>query len=369
MAEDLEQHQKYINRAMELAVQGEGQVEPNPMVGAVIVRDERIISEGWYEHFGGPHAEINAFNKAKESVEGATLYTNLEPCAHFGKTPPCVDAIIKAKIKKVVLSVRDVNPITAGKGITALRNAGIEVVEGIGERKARLLNAPFFKLHTEGLPYFIAKWAMTLDGKMATRSGDSKWISSEESRSFSHEFREKMGAIMIGIGTALKDNPKLLGREGAKNNPRRIILDSFARLPPDSEIVKTLKQAETHVVISPNAPQERVKQLFELGVKIFEIEEVSGKINFLKLARKLTELGINKVLIEGGGEVLASAFEADLVDEVMVFIAPKIVGGRNALVPVAGEGVDLIKNAFTLADPEIKQIGGDILIRSRINRR
>jgi diaminohydroxyphosphoribosylaminopyrimidine deaminase/5-amino-6-(5-phosphoribosylamino)uracil reductase len=369
MAEDLELHQKYINRTLELAALGEGRVEPNPMVGAVVVRDDRVISEGWYEHFGGPHAEINAFNKAKESIEGATLYINLEPCAHFGKTPPCVDAIIKAKIKKVVFSIRDPNPVTAGKSVTILRNAGVEVMEGIGERKSRMLNSPFFKLHTEGLPYFIAKWAMTLDGKIATRSGDSKWISSEESRSFSHEFREKMGAVMIGIGTALKDNPRLLGREGARNNPRRIILDSFARLPPDSEIVKTLKQAETHVVISPNAPQERVKQLFELGVKIFEIEEVSGKINFLKLARKLTELGINKVLIEGGGEVLASAFEADLVDEIMVFIAPKIIGGRNAPVPVAGDGVELIKNAFTLADPETKFIGTDIMVRSRINRR
>ncbi|MBI4833438.1 MAG: bifunctional diaminohydroxyphosphoribosylaminopyrimidine deaminase/5-amino-6-(5-phosphoribosylamino)uracil reductase RibD [Planctomycetes bacterium] len=369
MPEDLELHQKYINRAMELAARGEGMVEPNPMVGAVIVRDDKVISEGWHEHFGGPHAEINAFNNTKESVEGATLYINIEPCAHFGKTPPCVDAIIKAKIGKVVFSVRDPNPVTAGKGVTILRNAGIDVVEGIGERKARLLNAPFFKLHTEGLPYFIAKWAMTVDGKTATRSGDSKWISSEESRSFSHEFREKMGAIMVGIGTILKDNPKLLGREGAKNNPRRIILDSFARLPPDSEIVKTLKQAETHVVISPNAPQEKVKQLFELGVKIFEIEEVSGKINFLKLARKLTELGINKVLIEGGGEVLASAFEADLVDEVMVFIAPKIIGGRDAKTPVAGEGLDILKNAFTLADPEVRLIGNDILVRSRINRR
>lgn len=369
MSEEFELDQKYINRALELAVRGEGRVEPNPVVGAVLVKDNRIIGEGWHEYFGGPHAEINALNNAAESPDGSTLYISLEPCAHFGKTPPCVDAVIKAGVKKVVLAVRDPNPITAGKGAATLKKAGIEVVEGINERKAREINAPFFKLHLEGLPYIIAKWAMSLDGKIAARTGDARWISSEESRAFVHQFREKMGAIMVGIRTVLNDDPSLLGRvAGAAKNPRRIILDSFARLPLESRIIKTLPQAETYLVVSANAPQERVKKIYELGVKIFEIEEVGGALNFIKLGRKLAESGINKILIEGGSSVLASAFEANLVDEIMVFIAPKIIGGKEALSPVGGKGIELIKDALQLEEFTVEHLGSDLLIRSHLKR-
>lgn len=368
MSEDFELHQKYIIRALELAALGEGRVEPNPLVGAVLVKDNRVISEGYHEYFGGPHAEINAINNAKESVEGSTLYINLEPCAHFGKTPPCVDAIIKAGIRKVVMTIRDPNPVTAGKGVATLKKAGVEVLEGISERKAREINAPFFKLHLEGLPYFIAKWAMSLDGKIATHTGDSKWISSEESRMFLHEFRGKMGGIMVGIETVLSDNPTLLGRPGSQHNPRRIILDSFARIPLDSQIIKTLHQAETYLAVSPSAPQEKVKKLYDTGVKVLEIEGISGKLNLLKLARKLAEIGINKILLECGGTLMASAFESDLIDELMVFIAPKIIGGKEAHTPVAGEGIESIKNTLTMENMQIEAIGNDILVKGRIKR-
>jgi len=368
MTEEIELSQKYINRALELAIRGEGRVEPNPVVGAVLVKDGRVIGEGWHEYFGGPHAEINAINNATEPVAGATLYITLEPCAHFGKTPPCVDTIIKSGIKKVVIGVRDVNPVTAGKGIATLKKAGLEVVEGINERKAREINAPFFKLHKEGLPYIIAKWAMSIDGKIASRTGDAKWISSDESRAFVHQFRERMGAIMVGINTVLADDPTLLGRPGAKRHPKRVILDSFARLPVTSQIVKTLLQAETYVVVSPNAPQERVQKLYELGVKVFEIEEVGGSLNLIKLGRKLAETGINKVLLEGGGAVLASAFETHLVDEVMVFIVPKIIGGKEAISPVGGKGIELIKDALLLEPFTVEHIGNDLLVRACLKR-
>ena len=368
MSDDLEIHQKYIKRALELAAKAEGVVEPNPLVGAVLVKDDKIIGEGYHEYFGGPHAEINAIESVKESVEGATLYITLEPCAHSGKTAPCVDVIIKSGIIKVVFSVRDPNPVTDGKGAAILKKANIETIEGIGEKKSRRLNAPFFKLHKEGLPYFIGKWAMTLDGKIAAKTGDSKWISSEDSRMFMHEFRQKMGAVMVGINTVLADDPRLLAREGSKHHPKRIILDSFARMPLDSRLIETIGQSEVYLVVSPSAPQEKVKQLYELGVKILEIEEIDGKINFIKLARNLTEKGINKILLEGGGELLASAFESDLIDETMVFVAPKIIGGKGAKCPVLGNGIEFMKDAIKLDGFQVKTIGDDILLFSRMRQ-
>ena len=363
-------HEKHMRRALELALKGEGRVEPNPVVGAVLVRDDRVIGEGYHEYFGGPHAEVNALSTCKESIEGSTLYISLEPCAHQGKTPPCVDMIIQAGIKKVVIATRDPNPITNSRGVTRLKKAGIEVIEGVLQPKARQANAAFFKLHREGLPYVIAKWAMSADGKIATSTGESKWISSEASRNWLGRLREKVGAVMVGIETALKDNPQLLVKNipGAKN-PRRIILDTYARLPLDSQIIKTVDQAETFIAVGPSAPQEKVKQLWESKCKILEIEEVGGRLNFIKLARKIAESGINKVMLEGGGEVMASAFETGLVDEVIIFLAPKIIGGRDAKTPVEGVGIEKIKDAIRLEEITSEQINDDIVIRGRLTKK
>ncbi|MEK7447946.1 MAG: bifunctional diaminohydroxyphosphoribosylaminopyrimidine deaminase/5-amino-6-(5-phosphoribosylamino)uracil reductase RibD [Planctomycetota bacterium] len=385
---DKELHEKYMQRALELAVKGEGRVEPNPVVGAVVVKDNRVLGEGYHEYFGGPHAEINALNACREPTDGATLYITLEPCAHFGKTPPCVDAVIQAGIKNVVIATRDPNPITDNRGVNKLKEAGLTVVERILQSKARQINAPFFKLHREGLPYIIAKWAMSADGKIATRTGDSKWISSEASRNWLARLREKVGAVMVGIETVLKDDPQLLVKNipdatgssalggftasGSASltarNPRRIILDTYARLPLDSQIIKTLDQAETYVAVGPSAPQEKVKQLWESHCHVLEIEEIGGRLNFIKLARKIAESGINKIMIEGGGEVLASAFETGLVDEVIIFLAPKIIGGRDAKTPVEGAGIELVKDAILLEEITAQQVDNDIVIRGRLRK-
>jgi len=361
-----------MTRALALALKGEGRVEPNPLVGAVIVKNNRIIGQGYHQYFGGPHAEINAIKSAKASVRGSTLYVNLEPCAHYGKTPPCTDAIIKAGIKKVVLACRDCNPITAGRGIKRLKQAGIKVNAGLLAEKAREINTPFFKWFQEGLPYVVAKWAMSLDGKIATRTGNAKWISSVTARDWAHQYRNQFaapgGAIMVGIETVIKDDPLLLVSPGAKRNPQRIILDTYARLPLKSRIIKTLAKAPVYVAVSPNAPRARVRKLTAKGCRIIKVEAHDGYINLIKLVRQLANQGINKILVEGGGEVLASAFKAGLVDEALIFIAPKVIGGRNAKTAVAGEGITDLKKAWSLKDMSVAILGSDILVKAKVNK-
>lgn len=363
---------KYMTRALALALKGEGRVEPNPLVGAVIVKNNRIIGEGYHQYFGGPHAEVNALCSTRASVKNSTLYITLEPCAHHGKTPPCVDAIIQAGIKKVVLACREPNPITAGRGIKRLKTAGIKVTEGMFREKAQQINAPFFKLHRKGLPYVVAKWAMSMDGKIATRSGNAKWISSALSRDWAHQYRSRFaapgGAIMVGIETILKDDSLLLVSLNAVRNPQRIILDAYARLPLKSRIIKTLSRAGIYVVVAPDALRTRVHKLAASGCQILEVATRRGYINLSNLSRQLAKRGINKILVEGGGEVLASAFKAGLVDEVLIFIAPKIIGGRNTKTPVEGEGITDLKKAWLLKDISVATIGPDILVKARVNR-
>lgn len=359
-------HQTYMSRALELALKGKGQVEPNPLVGAVLVKGQSVIGEGFHEYFGGPHAEINAINTAISSTKGTTLYVTLEPCTHYGKTPPCVNAIIRAGIKEVVLAIRDPNPINNGRGVTLLKKAGLRVKEGILKEKARAINLPYFKLHLKGLPYVIAKWAMSLDGKIATRTGESKWISSAVSRNWFRQYRTKVDAIMVGIETVLKDDPLLLAYSHGRKNPKRIILDRRARIPLHSRIVRTSSRSETCLAISHSVPWRRVKRLIDAGCYIYRINEKGNKLDIIQLAKIITTLGVNKVLIEGGGEVLASAFESGLVDEVLIFIAPKIIGGRTAKTPVEGKGIAYLKDALKIGEITFQQMGPDSVIHGKI---
>jgi len=377
--------ERYMRIALGLALKGEGFVEPNPLVGSVIVKNNHIIGKGYHAYFGGPHAEINAINsvtnprpqrrgspKAAGLLKGATLYLTLEPCAYFGKTPPCAPAIVQSGIKKVVIATKDPNHLVNGKGIRFLKQHGISVTEGVLRKEAGGINKPFFKLHQKGLPYIVAKWAMSLDGKLATKTGDSKWITSEKSRNYAKGIRAKMNGVMVGIGTVLKDNPTLLpnpplspfNKGGGKGgfNPVRIILDSQARLPLTSNLVRTLDKGDIYLMISSRAPQRKIHLLEHKRVRFFGVPSRKGKLDFMAMLKILAKNGVNKIMIEGGGEVLGSAFDHKVVDEVYAFIAPKIIGGRDAKKPAEGNGINKIKDALQLKDVNIKYLNPDILI-------
>lgn len=350
----------FMMEALRAAQNAIGRTSPNPMVGAVVVRDGKIIALGWHRQAGTPHAEIHALNMAGELARGATLYVTLEPCSHYGRTPPCVDAIIKAGIKRVVSAMSDPNPKVAGQGFARLKEAGIDVTIGVLESEARRLNEVFLKWITTGLPFVMLKTAMTLDGKIATSTGESKWITSEAARRRVHEWRNIFDGIIVGIGTVLADNPSLTTRlEIGSRNPIRIIVDSRARTPLNSNIV-TDGQAKTIIAVSEHAPKKNIDALIERGVEI--IVAGSGEHVDLKLLLKeLAAREITSVMVEGGGTVNFSLLKEGLVDKINAFIAPKIFGGRSALTSVEGEGLK-IDQAVELIDIETEMIGADILI-------
>ena len=348
-------HEKYMNLALKLAEKGKGKVFPNPMVGAVLVKNGKIISQGYHRYFSGAHAEVEAINNATQPVAGADLYVTLEPCAHYGKTPPCTEAIIKAKIKRVYISMLDPNLLVAGKGVKKLRQHHIPVIAGIAAEKAALLNREYIHYIKYQRPYVIMKWAMSLDGKIAARTGDSKWISNEQARKYAHTLRASVGAILIGINTVLKDDPNLTvrGISGAKN-PVRIILDHHMRIPLGSRILD--RRAKTIVVCGKHAPLKRAKQLMGKGVEVVKVSELKD------LLRILANRGIASILVEGGGAVHASFIEQGLADQAVVVIAPVIIGGKQAVTPVSGNGIAKIKDALRLKDLKIQQLGDNVII-------
>jgi diaminohydroxyphosphoribosylaminopyrimidine deaminase/5-amino-6-(5-phosphoribosylamino)uracil reductase len=353
----------YIKRCIGLARRGEGRVEPNPYVGAVLAKGRKVIAEGYHRYFGGPHAEVYVFKKAGGDAKGSTLYLNLEPCCITGKTPPCTDLIIKSRVRKVVYSINDPNPDVNGKGALQLRKAGIQVVSGIMEEEARFLNRAFIKLQKTSLPYVILKWAMSLDGKIATKSGDSKWITSKGARARARGIRRGVQAVAVGINTVLKDDPMLIFSEKSSINPARIIFDSHARLPSDSKIVKTAKRFRTVVVVSPRAARGRVENLRKCGCKILFFEKSGLRDCFYEFGR----MGFLKILVEGGGRLIASLLKGGLADEVFVFISPKVVGGAGAITPVEGEGVDKVIQAIQVKNVKIMQIGQEVQVHGFIN--
>ena len=355
----------YMKRALELAEKGRGWTNPNPMVGAVIVKEDRIIGEGYHERYGQLHAERNALKNCTEDPEGATIYVTLEPCCHHGKTPPCTDAIIESGITKVVVGMLDVNPIVAGNGVRILEEHGIEVVTGVLEDECRKLNKIFIKYMTEKLPYVVMKYAMTSDGKIATVTGESKWITGPESRENVHRTRHALMGIMAGVGTVIADDPMLDCRlEEGGRNPIRIICDSNLRTPLDSKIVSSAKEIETMIATVSN-DEAAIKEFEERGCKVIRTNAPDGKVDLYDLMQKLGAEGIDSVLLEGGAELNFSALKAGIVDEVHTYIAPKIFGG-NAKTPVAGEGIGSIDDAVMLKPVNITKFDDDIFVESEV---
>jgi len=371
-------HEKYIKLAIELAKKGEGFVEPNPLVGAVIVKNDRVIGQGYHQYFGGAHAEINAINSARpEALKGSTMYVTLEPCSHFGKTPPCAQALLQIGFREIVVANIDPNPKVKGKGINILRKKGIKVITGILSEEAKSINKPFFKLQQTGLPYVVAKWAMTMDGKMATATGDSKWITSETSRNLAKDIRAGMNGVMVGIGTILKDNPFLLPSDIKRiKHPfgefpemvrpyARIILDSHARLPLNSNLIKTLAQSPVYIFTGTDAPKKKIEALQRKGVKVFSVPQKNGHLSLMAVLKTLAKNNIGKLMIEGGAETLGAAFDAKAVDEVYAFIAPKIIGGRDSRT-ISGKGVQAVAHALHLKNLRVQYLNPDILIHGYI---
>lgn len=358
-------HEPFIDEALTLARRGRGWVSPNPMVGALVVRDGSIVGRGWHKQFGGPHAEIFALQEAGEAARGATLYCTLEPCNHTGKTPPCAEAVIKAGIATVVLGAPDANPVAAG-GAGALRAAGIEVITGVRERECRLLNAGFFKHAATGLPLVSVKWAMSADGKIATASGDSKWITGEAARDYSHRLRGEHDAVLAGIGTLLADNSKLNCRcapakDIAIRQPRRVILDSAARLPLDAAIWSA-EGGKPTVVCGRQAPQARIDSLLARGADVVQLDLVEGALPLEEMLRALGRSGVLSILVEGGSRVLGAFFDARLADRAFIFIAPRIIGGRDSITAVAGRGAATVAGGLELDSPRIDMLGPDLML-------
>ena len=369
-----------MQRALELAVQGQGFVEPNPMVGCVIARGAEILGEGWHRRFGQAHAEVEALRIAGPRARGATLYVTLEPCCHQGKTPPCTRAVLAAGVARVVAAMADPFPQVAGGGLAELRAAGVEVQTGILEDQARKLNAPYLKLLSAGKPWVVAKWAMTLDGKIAARTGDSRWISSPASRQVVHQLRGRMDAILVGRGTAAADDPQLTARPPTTTMgtwcptwcpPRtalRIVVDTRASLSLESRLVRTAREVPVLVAVGPEAASADCTNLQAAGCQLLVCDGPTSQARLEVLFDELGRRRMTNVLVEGGGRLLGSLFDARLIDEMHVFIAPKLAGGTEAPSPIAGRGVEAISAALALDDISVLELAGDIYLHGRIVR-
>ncbi|NPV70491.1 MAG: bifunctional diaminohydroxyphosphoribosylaminopyrimidine deaminase/5-amino-6-(5-phosphoribosylamino)uracil reductase RibD [Firmicutes bacterium] len=352
----------YMRQALDLAAKARGDTSPNPMVGALVVRDGVVVGSGYHERAGTPHAEIHALRAAGEMAKGATLYVTLEPCCHHGRTPPCVDSVIAAGIKRVVAAMVDPNPKVAGNGLDSLRRAGIEVTVGVLAGQAARLNEVFVKHITTGLPFVLLKMAMTMDGKIATRTGDSRWITGEEARRRVHQLRREYDAVLVGVGTVLEDDPRLTVRLVDGRDPARVVLDAHARTPPTARIVRNDSRAPAIIVAGERAPESRVRDLRACGAEVWILPESRGRIVWRRLLEELGRRELPSLLIEGGAEVAASALASRIVDKVAFFMAPKIAGGRTAPGPVGGPGILRMADALPVSGVDVQRVGDDILI-------
>jgi diaminohydroxyphosphoribosylaminopyrimidine deaminase / 5-amino-6-(5-phosphoribosylamino)uracil reductase len=364
----------HLERAIELAARGAGAVRPNPVVGAVIARDGHVLGEGWHREYGGAHAEVNAIEDCgMAELEGATLYVSLEPCCHEGKTPPCTDAILQAGIRRVVVASDDPTEKASGRGLGILRDEGVEVVLADGElaSAARLLNQAFRKHARVGRPWVLFKSAMTLDGKVATRTGDSKWISGEESRELAHRWRASVDAVVVGIGTALADDPQLTARPSGtpaepEEQPRRVVFDSLARLPPSSQLVAAADRIPLSVVVSRAAARADMAALEVAGVQVIVATGENEPARVRSALDQLGAMGVSSMLLEGGPHLAGAFLDADEIDEIRLFLAPMLLGGSAARDPMEGEGVERIAEATRALSMSCETIGEDLLISSRL---
>jgi len=351
--------ERYMRLALDLAHKGKGYTNPNPIVGAVVVKDGKIVGQGYHHEFGGPHAEVFALEEAGERACGATIYVTLEPCSHYGKTPPCADSIIQARISRAVVACRDPNPLVNGEGIRKIRAAGIEVTEGVLEKEARRANEIFFTFVETGLPFVQLKLAESLDGKIATHTGDSKWISGDRSRTEVHRLRRRFAAILVGVNTVINDDPLLTVRHVEGPNPVRIVLDGRGRIPLDARMLSA--EGRT-IVATATMPENKEKNLCDRGVEIWRLPGNGGKVDLRALLSRLGKEHLDSLLIEGGGETAAAFLAAGLVNKVSFFIAPMIIGGRDGVPAVGGEGVAQVADALRLRDVNITRCGDDIMI-------
>ncbi len=355
----------YMDRAISLARKGAGFVNPNPMVGAVIVKDGRIIGEGYHERYGELHAERNALKNCTESPKGATLYVTLEPCCHYGKTPPCTEAIIENEIKKVVVGTLDVNPIVAGKGVSILREHGIEVEVGLLEEECKNLNRVFNKYVSTKLPYVVMKYAMTADGKIATASGESKWITGEAAREAVHRLRKNLSGIMVGVSTVIADDPSLDCRlEEEVKNPVRIICDTNLRTPLFSKVVTTACEIPT-IIATSSDDREKAAEYEKRGCKVLKVSKTEEGIDLEELMKELGNDGIDSILLEGGGTLNFSALKSRIVDELHIHMAPKIFGGSGKT-PVMGAGIAAIADAIKLRTISTSWYGDDLVLENEV---
>lgn len=365
MSEELDR--KYMARALQLALRGAGHTRSNPMVGAVLVKDGRIIGEGWHKQYGGPHAEVNAFASATEDPEGATLYVSLEPCSHYGKTPPCADLIIRKKVARVVAALEDPNPLVSGRGFRKLRANGIRVTVGVLAEEARHINDVFLTYVTRKRPFVLYKAAMSLDGKIACHTGESQWISSEKSREEVQRLRGILSGIMVGAGTVIADNPRLTCRMEEYENPARIIVDGKLRVPLESRIFH--EPGRNIILTTSEASLEKKEALKNLGVELIEADsEEPGKVDLKSAMLALGIKGIDGILLEGGPTLAASALEAGIIDAVRFYIAQKIIGGREAPSPFAGTGAAHMNEVVPLTDAVYGTSGDDLWIQAYIQR-
>ena len=363
---DLDLH--YMRRALELAGRGQGQVEPNPMVGCVIADGQRTISEGWHRQYGGPHAEIEALRAAGGAAAGAAMYVTLEPCPHYGKTPPCTEAVIQAGLRRVVIAHQDPFAQVAGGGVRRLQQAGLDVQVGLLAEEAASLNAPYLKLLDRGRPWVIAKWAMSLDGKIASATGDSQWITGEASRAVGRQLRGRVDGVLIGRKTAQADDPLLTARPPGPRLATRVVFDSLASLAADSRLVRTAREVPVLVVAGPDAPLQNQQQLTAAGCEVWISESASRQQQLAQLLDELGRRRMTNVLVEGGGQLLGEFFDAGEIDEVHVFIAPIMIGGARSPTPLAGKGLDRLADALRIKTPRIEPLADDVYLSGRLHR-
>lgn len=357
--------EEYMNLALALAKKGIGFVNPNPLVGAVIVKEGKIIGQGWHEYYGGWHAERNALNNCSESPNGASMYVTLEPCCHHGKTPPCTDAILQSGIKRVVIGCLDPNSLVSGKGAAILRKAGVDVDIGVLQEKCIALNEVFFHYIKQKTPYVVMKYAMTMDGKIATASGKSKWITGINARNNVHKSRNQYSSIMVGVGTVITDNPSLTCRIDGGRNPIRIICDTYLNTPLESIIVTTAKEVRTIIATACN-DREKHKPYLEHGCEVHEINKKDNHINLNHLMQELGKAGIDSILLEGGSLLNYSALQSRIVNKVQAYISPKLFGGEKSKTPIGGEGIQEVCNCFTLKNQSITWFDEDILMEGEV---
>lgn len=360
--------EKYMRLAMQLAENAIGRTSPNPLVGAVIVKDNRVVGCGWHRKAGTPHAEVHALNQAGELAQGADVYVTLEPCAHYGKTPPCAKALVEAKVKNVYGGLLDVNPKVAGKGFKILEDAGIHVEYGFLQDELRKQNEVFFKWIEHKKPFVVLKAAMTLDGKIATATGQSKWITNETSRAYGYKLRDIYDGIMVGINTVIEDNPMLTARVDGGKNPIRIVVDSSLRIDINANVVQD-KSAKTIIATTDKADKDKILKLQAQDVDVIVVDkDENDKVDIEKLLDILGQQNICSILVEGGATLSGSFVAKKLVDKVYFFIAPKIIGGKEAKTPVAGTGILNLQEALALKDIQIEKLEEDILIIGRVDK-